>query len=89
MKQKIATLLFLAIITYPAFAQVGIKAQRTIGGNSYDFLSSIYLTKDGGLIHFSSFFLDFKPDFLKLTIMKTKLTPPGNRYVFLGRVKKP
>lgn len=50
MKHKIATLLFLAVITQPAFAQVGVKAQRTVGGNSTDYLNSIYLTQDGGLI---------------------------------------
>jgi len=50
-KYKFTTLLFLAGIVYTnAFAQPTIKAQKTIGGNTEDMFTSMYLTKDGGLI---------------------------------------
>jgi hypothetical protein len=51
MKQRIFTLLFFAGAIYAkADAQPTIKAQRTIGGSLTDNLTSINITKDGGLI---------------------------------------
>ena len=51
MKHKIFILVILAcIVCTNVFTQPIIKAQRTIGGNADDRLTSMYLTKDGGLI---------------------------------------
>src|SRR5438132_11154862 len=51
MKGKFFTLLLVTIILYTnAFAQPIVKTQKTIGGSSFDYLTSICLTKDGGLI---------------------------------------
>ncbi len=51
MKQKLLpVVLFATVISINSFAQPVIKAQKTIGGGFGDYLTSLYLTKDGGLI---------------------------------------
>src|SRR3954454_4234301 len=51
MKQKhLLTALLASLIYMSSFAQPTIEAQKTIGGFFSDQLSSIYSTKDGGLI---------------------------------------
>src|SRR5215831_15795227 len=51
MKHKYCSLFFLAgVICANVFAQPVIKAQQAAGGSSYDFLTSMYLTTDGGII---------------------------------------
>lgn len=51
MKHKCLLLSIIAISSFTLFAQPVIRSQKTIGGNSSDVLTSLYLTNDGGIIN--------------------------------------
>jgi hypothetical protein len=51
MRTKNCTLILITmLLSVSLFAQPVIKGQKTIGGNSFDHLSSLCLTKDGGVL---------------------------------------